>query len=728
MAPPRKPKNSDRPAAGSADPRFAAISSDPRYRLPSTKNARVAVDKRFARMFKDDDFNRKPKVDKYGRRVQKSDDNDKLRRLYQAEEDEEEDEDEDDEVEEVTVKKGAQPKQRREIELASASEDEESDDADEDDAVQAELQRVGSARDFAREGFSSSEDDSSDDEDLHEEDLEAELPEESEANAVPMGDISRRVAIVNLDWDNIRAMDLMAVANSFVPSDGIIEQVSVYPSEFGKERMEKEELEGPPREIFAKSRREMDEDDEEEDSEEEEERIRKELQKGDTGEEFDSAKLRRYQLDRLKYFYAVITCTTATTAKALYDAMDGREYLSTSNFFDLRFIPDEVSFDEDRPRDECKKIPTGYKPNEFVTDALTHSKVKLTWDNDDTTRKEVQKRAFSRAEIDENDLQAYIGSESSEDEEEDDGDAIVSGSKADKEAQRQKMREALGLSSMPVKATKAANGPVGDMQITFTSGLSNAGKKNGTVFENGPGRDESTKEMYVRKERERKERRRAKAKAAREGGVVEDEHSGAEAPDAAEGTAPDPDGDDPFNDPFFNDAPAAQKAEKAQRKADRIKKREERQQEEKAAAAKRAELELLMVDDKEDNMKHFNMNEIQKAEKMKRKGKKSKKNAVADDAAVDDGFKVETQDPRFASLFESHEYAIDPTNPRYKGTEGMKALLNEGRKRRKNRPEQGVDAVEAEEERASKKAKKTENGEPDLAKLVAKVKGRSKKA
>ena len=727
MAPPKISKSSDRPAAGSADPRFASISSDPRFRLPSTKHARVGVDKRFARMFKDDDFNRKPKVDKYGRRVEKSGDNEKLRRLYQAEEDEDEDEDEEDEeVEEVKVKKGAKPK-KRQMEIASASEDEESDEVDEDEAVQAELQRVGSSRDLAREGFSSSEEDSSDDEDVEDEDLEAELPEESEANAVPMGDISRRVAIVNLDWDNIRAMDLMAVAQSFVPSDGTIEQVSVYPSEFGKERMEKEELEGPPKEIFAKSKKDVDED-EEEDSEEEEERIRKELQKGDTGEEFDSAKLRRYQLDRLKYFYAVVTCTSASTAKALYDAMDGREYLSTSNFFDLRFVPDEVSFDEDRPRDECRKIPTGYKPNEFVTDALTHSKVKLTWDNDDTTRKEVQKRAFSRAEIDENDLQAYIGSESSEDEEEQD-DAVISGSKADKEAQRQKMREALGLSSKPVKATKAANGPVGDMQITFTSGLSNAGKKAGNVFENGPSRDESTKEMYVRKEKERKERRRAKAKAAREGGVVEDEHSGAEHSDVAEEQTHAADEDDPFNDPFFNDAPAAQKAEKAQRKADRLKKREERQQEEKANAAKRAELELLMVDDKEDNMKHFNMTEIQKAEKLKRKGKKGKKaaNATADDAAVEDGFKIETQDPRFASLFESHEYAIDPTNPRYKGTEGMKALLNEGRKRRKNRPEQGGDAVE-EEERASKKAKKADDAEPDLAKLVAKVKGRSKKA
>jgi hypothetical protein len=49
---------------------------------------------------------------------------------------------------------------------------------------------------------------------------------------------------------------------------------AVYPSEFGKERMEREETEGPPREIFA-SKKGGDSDDEDEmDSDEEEENIR----------------------------------------------------------------------------------------------------------------------------------------------------------------------------------------------------------------------------------------------------------------------------------------------------------------------------------------------------------------------------------------------------------------------------------------------------------------------
>jgi len=57
----------------------------------------------------------------------------------------------------------------------------------------------------------------------------------------------------------------------------------------------------------------------------------------------------------------------------------------------------------------------------IVTDALQHSKVKLTWDMDpeEATRKDAIKRAFSgsRAEIGENDLRAYLGSDSEDDDE-----------------------------------------------------------------------------------------------------------------------------------------------------------------------------------------------------------------------------------------------------------------------------------------------------------------------
>ena len=56
---------------------------------------------------------------------------------------------------------------------------------------------------------------------------------------------SLRLAVCNMDWDKLRAVDLFALANSFKPPQGAVERVSIYVSDFGKERLEREEREGP---------------------------------------------------------------------------------------------------------------------------------------------------------------------------------------------------------------------------------------------------------------------------------------------------------------------------------------------------------------------------------------------------------------------------------------------------------------------------------------------------
>lgn len=684
-----------------ADKRFAALSSDPRYRLPSRKQAQTAVDPRFKALFTDQGFRKKASVDRYGRKLKPDAGKKELEKRFRLEED-------DEDVPKAKTK--SQPKVKEREVVGSSDESDEEDEEDEGLTV----------RDRAREGGfseSSSEEESSDEED--ESDEEVELADETagheQTEDVPMGEVSRRIAAVNLDWDNIRATDILAVAQSFVPTAGRIESVTVYPSEFGRERLEREELEGPPREIFASSKKtEEDDEDEDSDDEEEEEKIRKQLLKeqANEGEEFDTAKLRQYQLERLRYYYAVIECDAESTAKALYDSMDGREYLTTANFFDLRFIPNETSFEDDRPRDECKKLPEGYKPNDFRTEALTHSKVRLTWDDDDTTRKEVQKRAFSRAEMDENDLQAYIGSDSSDNDSTSSRKSAAEDRRAKKrEAEREKMRAALGLGDGSSRTKKGKDEPVGDMQITFSSGLTGKGDKG--VFENEPQDEESTRDRYIRKERERKQKRKERAKASR-GGGDEAEAEIEQADEAQEGAEEDLG----FNDPFFNDPAAAAAAEKAARKAEKKKKASAKEATDKAAADRRAELELLMAEDDAngDGVRHFDMREIEKAEKAaRRKGKGKKKGKGVEQ--VQDDFKVEAQDPRFAALFDSHEYAIDPTNPRYKKTEGMKTLLEEGRKKRKFDDDDGE--VMKKKGKAEKGGK---GGNDDVNGLVARLK------
>jgi hypothetical protein len=634
------------------DPRFSNIQSDPRYRLPNKRRAHhVKVDKRFSHMLRDDDFARKAKIDRYGRPLEGDSERKRLKRRYEFE-----------------------------------------DGIDDDKEVEEELERVENTYDPIRDGgyseTSSSSEESSSEDDLADEDGRDGVSAVGiqDADDVPVGEISSRIAVVNLDWDNIRAEDLMAVFSSFLPPGGRMTKVSIYPSQFGKERMEREEMEGPPKEIFGPVRDQktipVGADDQDDDQQ-----IKDSILNADDGDDFDPAGLRKYQLQRLQYFYAILEFSSSSVAKAVYDAVDGTEYQTTANFFDLRFVPEETDFSADKQRDDCKEIPDGYRPNDFVTDALQHSNVKLTWDGDDVSRKEAQARAFSgsRKDIEENDLKAYLGSDSSSEEEPEALGEFDKGSVTKKEQARQKMRTLLGLGAESKKVEKKDLGPVGDLQITFSSGLSEAnGTEKKSVFENEPDLHETTVEKYVRKERERKQKRKQRVKdtAGPISGEATDGNAG------VKDVSREQQEDLGFDDPFFAGAENDQKSSARVRKEERLQKRAKREAEESAAAAKRAELELLMVDDRDDGkeMRHFDMKEIERGEKKPRKEKKKRKGKKGGNVEMEpqqSGFKMDTQDPRFAKVYESHEYAIDPTNPRFKATEGMKALLEEGRTQRK---------------------------------------------
>lgn len=679
-------------------------------------------------MLRDKDFSRNAAVDRYGRKLARDDTKKQLKRFYRLEDEEGEKENKDDDD----------------------NGDDDVGSVDDDDVVLKELQRVEKKKrsyDPARDGgfseSSSSEESSSNEDEESEDGIEEdvdnfEFPEKKQSD-VPLGEVTNRIAVVNLDWDNIRAEDLMAVFSSFA-AGGRISQVTIYPSEFGKERMEREEMEGPPREIFA-SKHDGDDDElngredsesNSEDSEAEEEDIKKSMLKEDEGNEFNTTQLRQYQIERLRYFYAIVEFESKETAKHVYDSIDGTEYLSSANFFDLRFVPDDTDFPGDTPREQCRRIPDGYRPTDFVTDALQHSKVKLTWDADDKARKEAQAKAFrgGRKDIEENDLKAYLASDSSDDDDEEEGGVEIVDTTTDttskpskKETERQRMRALLGLKDEPAPSSKE-KGPVGDMEITFTSGLAGEPARE-SVFENEPIVEETTVEKYIRKQRERRKQRKEKLKASKRGETATGDNASDEETQRKNAA---PEEDLGFDDPFFTEP--AGKVKTSQRKEERRKKREEKAAEEAAAAAKRAELELLMVDDKSAGMKHFDMNEIEKAEKQARKKGKKGKGKKDAQPTVSDDFEMDVKDPRFANMYESHEFAIDPTNPKFKATSGMKAVLEESRKRRRVRDD-GYDDEPVEETKKQKKgsSKRSEAAEDvDVKKLLARVKSKVKQA
>lgn len=295
-------------------------------------------------------------------------------------------------------------------------------------------------------------------------------------------------------------------------------------------------------------------------------------------------------------------------------------------------------------------------------------------DPEETTRKEAIKRAFtgSRADIAANDLNAYVGNESSDSEEEPQTEEVPKKSK--KELERERIRAALGLSDETI--VKKSSGPVGDLEITFTPGLS--AQENGGVFENEPIKDETTAERYIRKEKERKARRKEKAKAVREG------HD-PDAPVDEETNEPE-NGDLGFDDPFFGNEETREKASKTAHQEERQKKREAKRKESQAAASNKAELELLMEDNAtgETSQSHFDINEIARVEKRSRKkGKKAKEKAKESKrGGLQEDFEINVNDPRFSAVYESHEFAIDRSHPRFQETKAMKKVLDEGRKRR----------------------------------------------
>jgi hypothetical protein len=675
--------------ATATDPRFAHIATDPRFRLPSKKHAKVELDERFAKVLVDDDFAKTAKVDRYGRKISSDTGRKELERLYRMEGDDLSESDEEDEEEKLA--------------------------------------------DPAREGFDYSSSDEESSEEDEDEDLEVDektaAEETLKQDEVPMGEPSRRIAVVNLDWDNIRAIDLLAVFKSFVPEGGRIENITVYPSQFGKERLEREEYEGPPPELFQSE------------SDDDEEATADKLVKEDKGEDYDSAKLRRYQLERLRYFYAVLTVDSPATGHAIYTACDGTEFQSTANHFDLRFIPEEVSFEEDIPRDEASSIPENYRPNEFVTDALQHSKVKLTWDEDDTFRKESTKKAFAAAskkkgrnEQLEEDLQIYLASSSISEEEPDDEEVDgESGAVSRKEAEKARLRALLGLTDNNPLKKKAT----GDMQITFSSGLTNSKKKD-SVFEAASSDDENetTLDKYVRKERERKKKRKERTK-------------GLAAPDddAANGDGGKDQEDLGFDDPFFLN-PDAEKRKKKAEKKNQKRLLAAAMAEDEEVLRQKAGLDLLVLPDQtgadgEDGPAtrgggHFSMPQILKhekeaAKKLKRKQKKDKfksKSGPENASDLQKGFKLDAEDPRFRGLFEESELAIDPSHKKFVRTSAMLGLLEEGRKKRaKVDVGHRGDGESASQSKGGSRKESSRNGDggydDDLPRLVQKIKSRA---
>ncbi|CAO1636712.1 unnamed protein product [Parajaminaea phylloscopi] len=593
---------------------------------------------------------------------------------------------------------------------------------------------------------------------------------------VPLGQETRRLAVVNMDWDHVRALDLYKVFSSLVspvstrlpsalnefdeedaaggaaggrrgkgssalPVQGTVETVRVYPSDFGRERMKREDIEGPPKDIFKsaedersglsrkkskgkkKSRRGH------EDSDDDEENA---LFQEDDGADFNEEALRKYQLERLRYYYAIATFDSPLSARHVYNAVDGAEMERTANIFDLQFVPDDMQFSDhqggdDGWRDEAKPgVDDGvnYKGADWATDALRHSKVKLTWDAPDPDRLKVTKRrGLTKDELRDEDFRAYLATDSEGSDDEAGGRSGGPANGGD-QASRDRFRALMGLDGSESSGKKKSRSAFedarpsddeddgsdrdGDMEITFMPGLSEAAARKAAGQSQKQDGEETTLEKYLRKQREKKERR----KAAKAGGADDGQEQGEQEPLSTKHAAKSAvSGDLGFEDPFF-----ASDGDEDEPDLDAML-AEERAQEQSSKGAKpngsagksAAPSEVpddLAADDSDDGRKHFSLQDVLKAEKGGKKLNRWEKKKLAkqakrqqqqegggasagaaepqqqDKLQAQPGFEIDVADPRFSgALMKDHDFALDPTHPSFTATEGMKKLLKEKRRR-----------------------------------------------
>ncbi|KAG1693239.1 hypothetical protein DVH05_023704 [Phytophthora capsici] len=669
------------------DQRFQKVHNDPRFARNSKRKNKLQIDRRFAGALKDERFQSvQGKYDKYGRRIEKKDN--ELKKFYHLEDEEAGNDEEKQEEEE------AKPK-----DPSTTSSDDDNEDADATVAENNEkLSRLDYLNRMARGELESGSDSSdSDSEDSDDEEVEAAAQEEQED--IPMGEETKRFAVLNCDWTRIRAVDLFALCQSFAPATGAVQNVTIYPSDFGLQKMKEEEQHGPQG-LWDEDDKKGDEDEEKpeavENDEEDEEKtqetasdaasdgeddqgydsddplgVKKSVTLEGESDGFDREKLRKYELQKLRYYYAVVTCDSVKTASTIFDQCDQLEYETSSNVLDLRYVPDDTVF-SNTPKDSCDSVPDRYKPAIFATLALQQTDVKLTWEEDDEQRLELLTRPSDWKDAHDDDFKAYLASdvsEASEAEDDSDSDEEVDDKaetapdnkkKAKKEAKIKKLRNRyrsmlLGSDAEDEDDADVPEGGLGassdeedeadadgDMELSFTPGAGDVLKAkrqkeleaNETPFERytREKKQEKNRKLHEKRtrqkqlEREQREVLKKKGRGANEANLLREAINGG---DSEEGD-----------------------------------------------------------DDSDQDERNFDMKKIAKQEKAKslkgkRRAKEMKKLAKQKaSGGLQEGFEFDAADPRFGALYaKGSQFQLDPTDPKFKKTEATQAIFKERRQR-----------------------------------------------
>jgi len=704
-----------------ADERFAEVDRDPRFKRIKKQERRVKIDKRFEKMFTDKSFHTRFTKDKRGKKMPENEVED-LNKFYELNDEEDKEEDDmgdrnftlddrhgddgdnnsnrnndgdsgDNDKDEETTSKKTKPKRRgkllanvtnRNTILSSAKKKKGKLFKPNVDKIHPSSNSSGSKINFDDirgetlpddyESSSSSEnDDDLEDGDIDEGQIVHGWGDLDENVKCLENAETRRIAVCNCDWDRVGAHDLYMLFNSFKPADGEVLNVKVFPSEFGKQRMEEEKVLGPKELVLDKVL--ADGDDETANSSGEEEK--------EEGSEFHMEKLREYQMNRLKYYYAVVECNSMETANKLYEELDGQEYEMSATRLDLRFIPDEMTFDDTESHSIASEntVMGKYEPVTFHNTALQQSTVRLTWDETDPKRVQTMMRKLDAEEIENMDFKDYLASASEDDYDNDDDDEGFEGE--EKGSKIEAYKKLLLELDNPTEEKDEKTEDEEDMEVLFKSSKNKENKdtdkvskftemtlKNNSLYKNNDVDDDDESEIEMESEVEDEDLDNGDGY----GGILGNGKPFEEGNDIEDG----------FNDPFFNNDSTKKNEKKKKRKKDKKKTHHDIENENLSEGDKKKknELELLIMDEEEDK-KHFHLKEIMDREKSKKLKRKNKKGKDGEELKMSDDFEIDVCDPRFGAMYSSHLYSIDPSDPNFKRTKATQAIIDESQKRRK---------------------------------------------
>ena len=520
------------------------------------------------------------------------------------------------------------------------------------------------------------------------------------------------LAVQNMDWSNVRAVDIFTILSSFTPT-GAVKRVQVFPSDFGMERLAKEVMFGPV-DVWKKKKNRPtvgdaeggeDSDEDSDDAEAASYEINDDNPESDGleentdnlegddnnpntpnesgGTDFDPEKLRAYEASRLKYFFAVVEFSKSEYADIAYKELDGMEFEHSSSAIDLRSIPVEALggiLCNRELRDEATNIPSNYVPPEFVVLALQQSNVQCTWDMGDRDRESTLTKYNAGqvwGELAEGDnLKAYVASDNSSDEESVEENIKASGMRkllgldSDDEANDDKAR-GISLENNSLSDSSSNDDDDDDeestKEVSFIPGEAGIStNKVGTYPEQSMDKkDELTPwEKYQEK---RNQKRRDKRHAVREKRKEVNETRKGKSHRAK---APEKSNDDFFlaGEPRMDD------------RSDRL-----------SAPQSKEELALLVAGaDNEVEGRNFDMRGLERLEKNKDKklqgARKRKEEALAANVCGTE-FKVDTTDARFKAVLDGSDdrFGIDRTDPNFRETSAMREILAEQTLRRKKK-------------------------------------------